>query len=121
MFAKSSVTKTTPAPKAPSPQKPEENLQKSGGALANRSEAPVIPQAPKPVEPIVQTPNEEWNKLRQNQESNIATSLADSAINDNLKLPVNQDGTLNMFWFDAHEEMNHNGEVFIFGKVYLPD
>ena len=74
---------------------------------------------PAPKVESIQTPaTEEWSQLKSNQ---ATQNLADTAMNENLKLPVKPDGTLDLFWFDAHEELNHNGEVFIFGKVYLPD
>ena len=57
----------------------------------------------------------------QSAQAPLTQDLAGNAVNENLRLPVNDDGTMQMFWFDAHEELQHNGEVYVFGKVYLPD
>jgi hypothetical protein len=32
-------------------------------------------------------------------------------------LPLNPDGSLSFYWFDAHEE-NNGADLYIFGKVY---
>jgi DNA polymerase alpha subunit A len=37
---------------------------------------------------------------------------------DSYPLPLNPDGTLSFYWFDAHEE---NNELYIFGKIYQPE
>jgi len=35
-------------------------------------------------------------------------------------LPLNADGTLSFYWFDAHEE-NNGTDLYLFGKVYQPE
>ena len=35
-------------------------------------------------------------------------------------LPLNPDGTLSFYWFDAHEE-NNGADLYLFGKVYQPE
>jgi len=35
-------------------------------------------------------------------------------------LPLNPDGSLSFYWFDAHEE-NNGADLYIFGKVYQPE
>ena len=35
-------------------------------------------------------------------------------------IPVNADGSLSLFWYDVHEEMNTEGTVFLFGKCQDP-
>ena len=59
---------------------------------------------------------EDWKKLKlQNQTINTASD-ASSALNK-YDLPLNQDGTLSFFWFDAHEE-KFGSDIFLFGKVW---
>jgi DNA polymerase alpha subunit A len=42
-------------------------------------------------------------------------------INENMKVPQ-KDGVVSMFWIDAHEEQNlNNGEIYLFGKVWIPE
>ena len=35
-------------------------------------------------------------------------------------LPLNEDGSLSFYWFDAHEE-NHGADLYLFGKIYQPE
>jgi len=35
-------------------------------------------------------------------------------------LPLNKDGSLSFYWFDAHEE-NNGQDLYIFGKIYQPE
>lgn len=34
-----------------------------------------------------------------------------------MPLPLDSDGNLQFFWFDAHEE-NYGAEIFLFGKIW---
>ena len=38
----------------------------------------------------------------------------------NFPLPTNTDGSVDLFYYDAHEEFNNQSEVYLFGKVYNP-
>ena len=66
---------------------------------------------------------EEWKKLKlQNQLLNNemrTTDIQSTLSSQDLPLPLNKDGSLSFFWFDAHEE-NHGRDIYLFGKVWQP-
>lgn len=64
--------------------------------------------------------DEDWEKIKlQNQERNEQFNTVDySQINQKKELPLNDDGSLSIFWYDAHEEFAGDGTVYIFGKCY---
>lgn len=65
----------------------------------------------------------EWENIKQsNAEMNQQFNTVDSSILANKQLPVNEDRSLNVFWFDAHyEEFNNpDGTVILFGKAFDP-
>ena len=67
---------------------------------------------------------EDWKNLKlQNSKENNESRLTNADMqlkNDNLPLPLNPDGTLSFFWFDATEE-NFGTDVFLFGKIWQPE
>ena len=73
--------------------------------------------------PQVTSIEDDWKKLKlQNAHSNTEaqkTNIQGTLSSYDLPLPVNADGSLNFFWFDAHEE-NYGAEIYLFGKVWQP-
>ena len=81
-------------------------------------------QASKAEKPAKETSMEDdWQKLKiQNQLLNSENAKIEAAAalqGQDLPLAYNEDGSLNFFWIDAHEEGNGQ-EIYLFGKVWQP-
>ena len=64
----------------------------------------------------------EWQRIkRENFKENQEFNATDEQhlLGDKKNLPLNEDGSLSVFWFDAHEESNTTGEIYLFGKIRL--
>jgi len=77
--------------------------------------------AQKQSEPKHSSIEDDWQKLKiQNQlmDTQQAKQEAQSSLQQqDLPLPVNENGTLNFFWIDAHEEAQ-GAEIYLFGKIW---
>ncbi len=83
--------------------------------------APVQPQpAEEPVEHVPMEVDQEWEDIKaKNQVENEQFNKTDfDTLNQKKELPLNQDGSLSIFWYDAHEEYGDHGVVYLFGKCY---
>mmetsp|Transcript_30842 Transcript_30842/g.22431 ORF Transcript_30842/g.22431 Transcript_30842/m.22431 type:complete len:210 (+) Transcript_30842:665-1294(+) len=68
---------------------------------------------------------DDWKKLKlanssHNNDMRGAESSSSALLNNaDGPLPLNKDGTLSFFWFDAHEE-TQSGDIYLFGKIFNP-
>lgn len=65
----------------------------------------------------------DWRKIKSRNSEinrNFATANENAArMGNNHPIPIGKDGKLNFFWTDAHEE-NHGADIYLFGKVFVP-
>lgn len=66
--------------------------------------------------------NNEWENIRQtNAEMNEQFNKVDSSRIEKKELPLDSNGHLSVFWYDAHyEEYGGDGTVLLFGKCFDP-
>ena len=63
----------------------------------------------------------EWENIKQlNSKMNQEFNTVDPSVLSSKWLPLNSDGSLNVFWYDAHYEEynNSDGTVILFGKAF---
>ena len=102
-----SPTQETPVPPRPEPHTNGGPLPVEEPSVSNMDEAPM-------------EVDEDWEAIKkQNQPENEAFNKPDFEMQAGKKdLPLNEDGTLSIFWYDVYEEYNDNGVVYLFGKCY---
>lgn len=64
--------------------------------------------------------NNEWEQIK--QENRNAQVSSSSSMATDIKVPYEQDGSVQFFFVDAHEENTSSGPVLmLFGKVWSPE
>lgn len=85
------------------------------------NDASVGPGQPE-KEPEESAIEKEWREIKQQNEQDRSLTMNSNQPVQNFEhaLHKNPDGSLNFYWFDAHEE-SYGAEIFLFGKVWQPE
>jgi DNA polymerase alpha subunit A len=73
-------------------------------------------------EPEESALEKEWREIKQQNEQDRTMTMNSNQPIQNFEhaLHKNNDGSLNFYWFDAHEE-SYGSEIYLFGKVWQPE
>ena len=79
-----------------------------------------------PLKSLQKEASDDWQKIKQMQQSvepsrdALKVDHTQTLQSLDYSLPLNKDGTLSFYWFDAHEE-NNGLDLYLFGKIYQPE